>query len=215
MPTGAPSLTGSVATVELTRPVTESISDEEISNIQSEVANTYGVDAEDINVEVVYQTTGSIELDVSDTTLTDEELAEAFEEEIASLLGIHEGDVEVTITDGVATYTITSDSAENAEDLQNDISQSAEALTGAIEDSANVNVISIDVDDEVNAEVVVTVDTSGAENNLNDAAESLETSFEEQGYIAEAESNKISIIFVAKSLYWKNSIQFSKIPTHK
>ena len=102
LPTNAPSLTGSIAIVELVRPVTESVSQNELSNIESEVAETYGVDLEDVNVEIVYQTTGSIQMDASDSTLTEEELAEAFEEEIAILLGIHEGNVEVTIGNGVA-----------------------------------------------------------------------------------------------------------------
>ena len=90
----------------MARFVTESISVEESSNIQAEVAEVYGVDSEDVNVEVIYQTSGSITIDVTDDTISDQELAENLEEEIATLLGIHEGNVEVTIIDGVADTTV-------------------------------------------------------------------------------------------------------------
>ena len=46
--------------------------------------------------------------------------------------------------------------------------------------------VSVNVDEEITAEVIVTVDTTGAENNLENAAETLEQSFEDQGFDAEA-----------------------------
>jgi hypothetical protein len=173
LPTRAPSLTGSVAIVQLARAVTESVSQSELSDIQSEVAETYGVDAEDVNVQIVYQTTGSIQIDASDSTLTKDELTEVFEAEIATLLGIHEGNVAVKIENGVASYVITSDTAETAQNMEDSISKSdsIEALTHSIEDVLAINVLSVEIDDGINAEVVVTVDTRDAENNLNNAAD--------------------------------------------
>jgi hypothetical protein len=188
LPTAAPSLSGSVAIVELSRPVTESIPESEVTSIQSEVAETYGVDAEDVTVEVVYQTTGTLDIAVTDDTASQEEVEEDIEKEVAALLGVHEGNVEVTIEDGVASYTITSDSAEAAKDIQDALleNETTETIDNAV---SGVDVSGVNVNADVTAEVVVTVDTSSADNNLDNAAQSLEDSFENQGYNAETESN--------------------------
>lgn len=174
----------------MSRSVTESISIDEISDIQTEVSDTYGVDPEDINIEVVYQTTGRITIDVSDDSISDEELAIAFEEEMSALLGLHEGNVEVTIEEGIASYVIHSDTAETAQDIHDALVE-PEFVT-AIEDLLPIEIDSFDSDDAIKADVVVTVmvivDTSDAENNLNRAAETLEDNFQNQGYDAHAES---------------------------
>jgi hypothetical protein len=85
-PSQIPSITGSVAIVELSLAVSESIHIDDISDIQKDVGDAYGVDAENINIEIVYQTSGNITINVTDDTISDEELAEAFEAEIATLL---------------------------------------------------------------------------------------------------------------------------------
>ena len=180
---------GSVAIIELTKTVTESIPDDEVVDIQNEVADTYGVDADDVTIEVVYQTTGTLDITITDDSVPNEELEEALEDEIAALLGIHEGNVEVTIEDGVASYTITSDSAESAQTYQDALNEPA-AVTAIDSGVAAVDVSDVKVDEAVTADVVVTVDTSSASNNLNNAAETLDKSFEEQGYNAETESNR-------------------------
>ena len=164
--------------------VTGSISTVEVNDIQTEVAETYGVDEEEVNIEVVYQTTGSIVID-TDGTLSDEVIAQALEDEVSALLGIHEGNVEITIEDGVAFYTITSDTAESATDAQDVIAD----LTNVVDTSLPVDIVSVNVDPDISAEVVVTVDTSDAESNLNNAASTLEQTFADQGFDAQAESN--------------------------
>ena len=112
----------------------------------------------------------------------------------------------MNITDGVAYYTITSDSAETAQDLQDSLSDSTsvDTLSDAVSDSLPVNVNSVNVDEEITAEVVVTVDTSDASNNLNNAAETLEEEFEEQGYSADAESNFNKDVFERKKFSCPN-----------
>ena len=123
--------------------------------------------------------------------VSEKALEEALEDEIASLLGIHEGNVQVNITDNVVFYTITSESAESASDIRDVLDEevSATRLDDAIADSfPEVEVTSVNVNDEIIAEVVATVDTTGAESNLANAASILEASFGEQGYNAVAES---------------------------
>ena len=191
LPTSTPSITGSVSIVELSTTVTESLPIAELDNIQQQSADTYGVDTEDVTVEVVYQTTGSIDVEITDDVSIDE-LEESLGEELASLLGVHEGSVEVTINEnGFAIYTITSDSAESAEDANEVLSDpnSHTVLENAISEEFDVSISSVNVEDDITADVVVTIDSSDAENNLGDAAQALEDAFQDQGYSAIAESN--------------------------
>ena len=173
--------------------MSETLSQSDLIDIQNEVADTYGVDLEDVTTEVMYKTTGSVVLDNIDG-ISDADLEEVLENELASLLGVHEGSVEVSIIDGVAHYTITSDSVESSEGIQEVLSESDSltALDTAISESfPDVGVSSLVVDDEIVADVVVTVDTGNASNNLNNAASTLEESFVEQGFNANAESNPL------------------------
>ena len=50
-----------------------------MTSIQGEVAETYGVDADDVTVEVVYQTTGTLDIAITDDTVPQEELEEDLE----------------------------------------------------------------------------------------------------------------------------------------
>ena len=191
LPTSTPSITGSVSIIELSTTVTESLPIAELDNIQQQSADTYGVDPEDVTVEVVYRTTGSIDIEITDDVSIDE-LEESLEEELARLLGVHEGSVEVTIDEnGVATYTFTSDTAESAEEGSEVLSDpnSHTVLENAISEEFDVSISSVNVEDDITADVVVTIDSSGAENNLEDAAQTLEDVFQDQGYSAIAESN--------------------------
>ena len=191
VPTSAPSITGAVSVIELSKAVEESLDDSEVANITSEVAEAYGVDEEDITVEIVYQTTGSINISFNGT-VDEDELGEALEEEIASLLGVHESSVDVTVANGTASYVITSDSAEEASEALETMSGSnVTAIIGdAIDESFPVSIEHIVVDDDINAEVIITVDISDASERLNDAAEKVEDAFESYGYNATAESKR-------------------------
>ena len=191
LPTSVPSITGSVSIIELSATVTESIPASELESIQQQSASAYGVDLEDITIEVVYQTTGLINVEPSDDISLDE-LEASMEEELAELLGVHEGSVEITIDEnGVATYIITSDTVESAEGVNEILSQptTQAIIDDAISDEFEVNISFVDVGDDITAEIIVTVDSSGAENNLQNAAQTLEGIFQGRGYTARAESN--------------------------
>ena len=163
----------------------------ELEDIQSEAANIYGVDADDIVVDVVYQTSGTIEIEIGDDTISDEIVAENLEDHLATLLGIHESEIEVTIVDDVATYIITSESVESAENMQATLADdtTTDALNEFIGDSLPIEVSDVNVEDEVVADVSITIDTTDADNNLNDAVSALVDLFESQDFVAVAESN--------------------------
>jgi len=44
----------------------------ELESIQDDIAEEYGVDMEDVSVEVIYQTTGTIQTDIVDDADIDE-----------------------------------------------------------------------------------------------------------------------------------------------
>ena len=99
------------------------------------------------------------------------------------------------------TYVVTSESAETAEDLQALLESETvtETLnTGLSEDFADVAVTSVTVSEAVTADVVVTVDTTDASNNLNTASSNLVDALTNAGYEASAES----IWFLVLSLFW-------------
>jgi hypothetical protein len=96
IPSQAPSITGIPESMIFMQSHIESISFDETSSIQTEVADTFGVNSEDVKVEVVYQTIGSINIDIPDDVPV-VELEEFMERELIILLGVHEGSVEVTI----------------------------------------------------------------------------------------------------------------------
>lgn len=194
LPSASPSLTGAIGTVVLFRTATESISSNEIISIQNEIADAYDIESDDITIDIIYETTGSIAFEIIDDTLTNEQVEETVEDEIAALLGIHEENIDVTIEDGVARYIITSDSVGSAQDIQDSIrdSSSTDALITAIIGSLPVNVTSVEVNEDIRSEIIVTVDTTGAKNNLENAARELEEAFEQQGFIAQVDSNLIT-----------------------
>ena len=76
--------------MSLSKPATESLTTIELDDIQSEAANVYGVDADDVVIEVIYQTSGTIAIYVTDDSISDEVVAENLEDHLAELLGIHE-----------------------------------------------------------------------------------------------------------------------------
>lgn len=186
-----------VSIIELSIIVNESLSTVEIDEIYQQSADAYGLDQEDIIVEVMYQTTGSIDIDIIGDVSVDQ-LEEFLEEELATLLEVHKSSVEVDIDEnGTATYTITSGNAEVAEEANTILSDvnSRTILENEINEVFGISISSVEVGNDILAEVVVTIDSSEAENNLVNAAQTLEDLFEDQGYSTVAESNQ-------KGLQW-------------
>ena len=205
IPSQAPSITGAVGIVELGKTVTESLSSEEIASIVMNVADAYGVDEEDVEVEIVYQTTGSMTVTIPDGVSL-EELESSLEDEISELLGVHESSVQVTVSDdGSVTYTITSTTAEGAQEFQDAmaVEDVVESLNAGLSD-LGVSVDTIEVDSEVTADIVVTADTTNASNNLNQASSSIVDTLSSEGYTATAESkfflSKQTVLFEMYSL---------------
>ena len=150
LPTSAPSITGAVVFVEMQKPVTSTLTDDEIADIVTLAENEFGVFPGNVEADVQYEITGTVDM-AFDGAYTDEELVEALQTSIATALNVHESDVEVVIDPetGVATYTISSATVEDALDLQEllqDVSTN-EAIASAITESvpAVTNVTTINL----------------------------------------------------------------------
>ena len=153
-----------------------------MQDIVQKVATAYGVEEDDVALEVTYETSGSMDIEFTGD-ISEEELREVIQDELANLLGIHESNIEVTIENGTAKFTIKSESAELAKEIQSALSSesSAATLAGAISTSLpSVTVSDIQVGDEVVLDVIVTVDTTSASNNLEEASKKVTVILEEQ-----------------------------------
>ena len=190
IPTRAPSITGAVAIIDLSRPVTTDLTVSELNVIQDQIAETYGVNSDAIMVETEYHTTGVIEIDIGDAS--EEAFLDTLEDELAALLGIHEENIVIVIDpeSGSARYTIVSDDVQTAEEIQDLLSlpETANELESAIAEVLPVSVQLQAPIGGITAEVSVVVDTTDAANNLNDAANNVQQEFDAQGYSTSARS---------------------------
>lgn len=119
LPTNAPSITGSIVFVEMNTIVTASLTDEELADIINAAEEAFGVFPGSVEADVSYDITGSIPFP-SDGEYVEEELIAALQSSLATTLNIHVSDVIVDMDPetGVAIYTISSNSADGANDLQ-------------------------------------------------------------------------------------------------
>ena len=141
-------------------------------------------------MEITYTSTGALVLNVTVDEESKDELEETFENEIASILGIHEGNIDVTIENGTAFYRISSSSAEGSAEFLTILGSEniTQRINDAVEEEYGVEVTSMDTNPEIIAEVVVTVDTDNAENRLDDATNIIAGALAENGFDVLVES---------------------------
>lgn len=173
--------------IELQKVVTSGLSESEMSDLTDEISNAYGVDASDVTLASQYETTGII----SYTGSIDDEAAAIAELEsaIADLLGVHDTYVDVEIIDGVVHYTVSADNADDVLAAQATLSE--EGSLAIIDEAVSVDLSGLNVDPDVSVQLTATVDTSSADNNLNQAAQDLRQTLENEGYSTDIESNYI------------------------
>ena len=119
LPSAHPSITGSVVFVDMNAEVTSSLSEDEILEIVSQVEGAFDVYPGSVVSDISYEIYGSVQLTFDDV-YDEETLVENLEESIAEVLGVHASDVGVSFDrdTGIASYTISSETAEDATTLQ-------------------------------------------------------------------------------------------------
>ena len=96
IPSSFPTITGSVASVSISGIVTESMSQQEVDEVTSQLAEIYGVDVNDIETTVDYVTSGTLDVTIPED-VSESEAIEVLQESISDVLGVHVKDVTVVI----------------------------------------------------------------------------------------------------------------------
>ena len=125
-PSALPTITGSVVFVELSKQVTASLTEEEVSAIVQNAEETFGLFPDNVEAVVTYSVSGTVDVSL-EGDYDEQELVEALQESLAISLGVHESDVTVSVDPdtGVISYVVTSPTAEAAAALQ-DVLQTSE-----------------------------------------------------------------------------------------
>ena len=187
IPTAQPSITGEIWSVEITGTVNESLSDAEVTDIQAEVAAEFGVDENDIDVDVEYIASGSIVIDDIPDDMSDEDLENILIESLSEALDIHESNIEIISIDedtGEVIYEVSSsnyteiaeiqdahmdDTTEFMTELNSALAQNA-VDSGYESDSLVTNDVYTDGSDEIEVEIIITVDGTDSPLTEEDAA---------------------------------------------
>ena len=187
IPTARPSMTGIVATFQVTKPVTTSLSNADIQAIEDAIVTEFDTDEVAITgianstfsfkchfaFWVDYVATGTITV-LSE--LSEEETENAIKAELVSALGVHTSDVtvECNFPSAICEYTISSDDAESLVDVVNTMGDDAFVLS-----PENVLVHELTAPTEVVAVIDVSVDGSNA-SDVDAAVQAAITAVQEQ-----------------------------------
>ena len=185
-PSARPTISGSVSEIEMEKTVTEDLSDDEIADVVNDIKDKYGVDDEDVTVDVSYDVNGGIDVTIPED-VDQTELEKFLEEQLADILGVPESSVDVTIDPetGDVTYVVSNDSVDDATGVQDQLNDPAtlEELQRRLDDAFPGTVVNdIEVNDDITADVDVTVDTTDATNDPDAAGDAITDSQSNNGW---------------------------------
>lgn len=204
VPSPAPSVTGIVVTLTLSS-TTNILNATEVDNLESELANQYGVDIDEVTVEVTYTVSGSIDVDNVPDDVTNEQLEDILEQNIADALGVHSKDVDVTVdpTSGEVTYTVTTTDDVAATNVQETLETPAflnDLNNEIMDDLPTANIATVDAEDDIVMDLVVIIDATDSNVNIEEANAQVIDDFEDQGVSGNSDSILKPTGFL-KSLY--------------
>ena len=170
IPSSFPTITGSVASVSISGIVTESMSQQEVDEVTSQLAEIYGVDVNDIETTVDYVTSGTLDVTIPED-VSESEAIEVLQESISDVLGVHVKDVTVLIEDdGSVTYSIHGASVDEVEAIQNIASQddfASQITENLVESDSDVVVEAATSNEEIEVVISATLDTSDATGTID------------------------------------------------
>lgn len=174
LPTGVPTSTGWVSTVRASTIATSEMDQNTIDDYASEIANYYGVEASDVSILSNYETSGTLSLTIQDD-VSESDLTDIIVSSIANSLGIHAKNVDVIIDTetGEVEFTIISDTFNDAAGVAFDLNnyQNENQIRSLIEDALPmVSVDDLNVADDVNMVLEITIDSNDAVNDLTQAS---------------------------------------------
>jgi hypothetical protein len=192
MPSPAPSITGLVVTLTLSTS-DEIIDSAGVSSLAQQLAADYGVDVEDVTIEPTYSVSGSIEINDVSRDISDEEFEQILKDSIADALDVHSRDVKIAIDKNTreVTYVVSSNDEEVASNIQETIRSSSflndlnDEISSVLPSTA---ISSIDADDEIEVELIVTIDASESTTDVEEVNAEVVSSMEDRGFFAESET---------------------------
>ena len=170
----------------MNKDVTADLTDEEIQDIIDDAVNDFGVDEDDVQVDVSYEVDGTMNITIPDG-VAEEDLEEFIAKELADILGISEDQISVTVDPetGVVDYTISGDSFDDAsgiQDAMNDPATIDELNNRLDEQFPGAEITGNDVEDDIEANVDVTVKTDDATNDVDEATDNFTDKQTEDGF---------------------------------
>lgn len=222
IPSAMPSITGIVVTLTLT--TDEVIDIIAIEALEEQIAIDYGVNMDDVTVDTTYSVTGTIEVDDVPDDMSVAELQEVFKQSIADVLDVHTRDVEISIDSvtGEVMYIVSNEDDTDLINIQNALESPsfANALEDEISHTLPMATISrIQTNDEIQTELIVTVDATESTANIEEANDQVVASLENDGFSAESQSKEYFFktftfnhkFFLSMYEYIQKSISFHRI----
>lgn len=196
IPSSAPSITGIIVTLTLATS-NEILNSTEVNQLESKLAEDYGVNVEDVTIEVDYIVSGLVDFDDLPDDVSDSEVEAIMQEIIANTLGAHSSDIHVAFdsSTGELTYAVTSDDDNIANGIQQVLDSSTfeeELMTEITTFLPSVTVTSMSIEDEIEMNAVVTIDATESTIDIEKANQEIVSEFEDQGFSIDAESNDVN-----------------------
>merc|ERR1719483_257191 len=113
-----PTITGAISSILMSGVVTEGKSASDIDEIESDLADIYGVDTNDVETSIDYVSSGVLDIVIPEDLPVEESII-ALQDSLADVLGVHPKDIVVSIDeDGQVSYSVSSGSFKEAEAIR-------------------------------------------------------------------------------------------------
>lgn len=180
--------------VDISRTATNALSQSEIDDLESIVAEAYGVDSDDLTSTTEYVTSGTISVSFTDDVSEEEALA-ALTSAMSAALGVDEDQIELTYdaATGEVAYEVATDDYDTTVGIQT-VLQDSNVVDSLNVDSEVVTVNNVNADDEVVADVVIVVDADSVTTPLQQAENTVEALLPTE-YNSETEGKHITTLY--------------------
>jgi len=194
LPSASPSVSGIVVTITLSS--TGSLNKTELDIIESEIADDFGVDDNDVVAEAVYTISGTMVVSEIADDIPEEEITSIVKESVAESLGVHISSVHVDVdrATGAVAFTVTMDDIDLANEKHEELSSNEFLL--AVESDISLSlpearVTAVAVDEDILMNVVVTIDASESPEDVSEVSTQVVERFETNGFDeVSSDSNK-------------------------
>ena len=167
-------MTGIIVTLELTQKG-GSLTTTELQELEEEIASNYGVSIDEVQLDVEYEITGSMKINIPEEGLSEEEIIEieeTLQTQLGEELGVHPERIDVSVNPetGEVIYAIKTDDVSDAEQIQSLLETKSDEITTAIneefennpdlENLSGIKVEEIQVDEDIIMDIDVSIDGS-------------------------------------------------------